>query len=66
MDKAVEQVFPCSKDKQNKFLKDMIDMAGPVNLDYPKDKGLADNGKRMENIRKLNGACKSLINVVKC
>lgn len=63
MDLAIERMFPYNRDKQNKFLKEMIDMAKPVDLHYPQDKARADNGERRNNINKLNWACSQLISL---
>lgn len=50
----------------NQFMKEVRDKAKPVDLDHPQDEGLADGGKRMENIRKASRICSSLISVRRC
>lgn len=47
----------------NSFLLAVREQAAPADLDYPADEELADNGKRMENIRKASRACTGLLKV---
>lgn len=47
----------------NSFLLAVREKAAPEDLAYPEDEELADNGKRMENIRKASRACTDLIKV---
>lgn len=60
---AIEQMFPGDGAKQTAFLQAMIARANPVDLEHPQDEARADNGERMNNINKLNGACSSLISI---
>jgi hypothetical protein len=60
---AIKQMFPGDFSKQTKFLTTMIDIAQPINLDYPQDKARADGGERMRNIGKLNAACSQLVSI---
>ena len=61
MDMAIQQMWPGDHAKQTKFLQEMIAIAKPVDMDFPEDEARADNGERMNNIRKLNDACSQLI-----
>ena len=63
MDEAIKEMFPGDFDKQTAFLRAMIEMADPVNLDHPQDIERADNGERMNNIGKLGAACSSLVTI---
>ena len=65
LDTAVRQMLPGSSSKQNKFMAALVNKANPRNLDFPKDKAIADGGVRKSNIRKLNNACRQLITVKK-
>lgn len=48
------------------FLVDLINIADPLDMDYPEDAAKADGGERMNNIYKANAACEQLIGVVQC
>eukprot|EP00892_Ulva_mutabilis_P011288 jgi/Ulvmu1/8531/UM044_0065.1 len=50
----------------NEFLQEVRDRARPVDLDHPEDEGIADGGKRVDNIRKASKACTELIQVHRC
>lgn len=50
----------------NKFLLEVRDRAMPVDLDHPQDEGIADGGKRVENIALASAACTELIQVHRC
>lgn len=50
----------------NKFMEEVREIARPVNLDYPRDAELADNGKRMENINKASRVCTAMITSAGC
>lgn len=50
----------------NEFLQEVRDRAQPVDLDHPEDEGIADGGKRVDNIRKASRACSALIEVHRC
>ena len=63
MDMAIKQMFPGDKSKQTAFLVAMIEIGKPIDMDFPQDEERADNGERMNNIRKLNAACSSLISI---
>lgn len=50
----------------NQFLQEVRDRAMPVDLDHPRDEGIADGGKRVENIELASAACTDLIQVHRC
>ena len=50
----------------NEFLLEVRDLAQPVDLDHPQDEGLADGGKRVDNIKLASDACTALIEVHHC
>lgn len=50
----------------NDFMKTVRDISRPLDMDYPRDAARADNGERMNNIRKASRACTSLIRVYQC
>lgn len=50
----------------NGFMKKMLSMSNPIDLDYPKDRKRADGGVRKRNIAKVSNACKRLIKVKRC
>lgn len=45
------------------FLKELMEIADPLDMDLPQDKDLADGGKRMENIDAASAACNELVKV---
>ena len=63
MDMAIKLMFPGDRTKQTAFLVSMIDIAKPIDMDFPEDEARANNGERMNNIRKLNSACSQLVSV---
>lgn len=61
LDEAVKKLLPHGKHTQDCFLQKLVEVGQPLDMDYPEDEAKADNGKRMENIGKLNAACTSLL-----
>jgi hypothetical protein len=48
------------------FLQTLLDVSAPMDMDFPKDKALADGGQRKKNIDCASIICTKMISVKKC